>query len=61
MVVLDRLERQALYQAAQTEMRPLRDQARWLIRYGLVQRGFLAPEEASGEPAEGGSREGYRA
>ena len=40
-VLLDTEERKALYQAAQIDLRPLRDQARWLIRQGLAQRGLL--------------------
>jgi hypothetical protein len=31
------------------DVRPLRDQARWLIRQGLVQRGLLKPESDSSD------------
>ena len=45
MVSLDSEEREALYTAAQLDLRPLRDQARWLIRQGLAQRGLLAIDD----------------
>jgi hypothetical protein len=40
-VPLDQAEREALHKAAQAEMRPLREQARWLIRQELERRGLL--------------------
>jgi hypothetical protein len=53
-ILLDTEERKALSQAAQTDLRPLRDQARWLIRQGLAQRGLLLlnDSEPDDEPVE---------
>ena len=53
-ILLDTEERKALYQAAQADLRPLRDQARWLIRQGLAQRGLLLlnDSEPDDEPVE---------
>ena len=52
-VPLDLSEREALYAAAKTDMRPLRDQARWLIRQGLELSGYLpASDGQKGEPAQ---------
>jgi hypothetical protein len=53
-ILLDTEERKALYQAAQADLRPLRDQARWLIRQGLAQRGLLLLDdsEPGDEPVE---------
>jgi hypothetical protein len=56
-ILLDTEERKALYLAAQIDVRPLRDEARWLIRQGLAQRGLLLPNDSEPtdrlkEPAE---------
>jgi hypothetical protein len=56
-ILLDTEERKALYLAAQIDLRPLRDEARWLIRQGLAQRGLLllndsGPTDRLKEPAE---------
>jgi hypothetical protein len=57
-VSLDQAERRALYNAAHADVRPLRDQARWLIRQGLAQRGLLKPEvSSSGELVPDGEQE----
>jgi hypothetical protein len=57
-VSLDLQEREALYRAAQSDMRPLRDQAHWFIRKGLVQRGLLEAEGTpSCEPVRDGEKE----
>jgi hypothetical protein len=36
-------EREALYAAAIADLRGMREQARWLVRQGLEQHGYLTP------------------
>jgi hypothetical protein len=52
-VPLARAEREAWFQAAQIDLRSLRDQARFLIQQGLFERGFLEADKVSA----GASRE----
>ncbi len=43
-LVLDPKERQALYEASKADLRPVRDQARWLLVEALRKRGLLRTE-----------------
>ena len=56
-VPLDWAEKEALHRAAAADLRPLRDQARWLIRQGLVQNGYLEPEDGAGREHDLGGGE----
>ena len=51
-VILSDKEREALQAMAQSQLRPLRDQARYLLREGLIERGLL--EQPEPEPRAGG-------
>jgi len=51
-VSLESTEREALYRAAQADMRSLRDQARWLLKQALVEYGHLESEESSAQVAQ---------
>jgi hypothetical protein len=51
-VPLDMEEREALYRAAQADLRPVREQARWFIRHELERRGLLPSVPNAGQTAK---------
>jgi hypothetical protein len=53
-LILSTLERKALQEAAQADMRDLRGQARFIIREGLQMRGLLQDGQTS-EPKSMGA------